>query len=1020
MSPLPVLRPASKSTALGALLALGLCATAAPAQAARPPEAAAPLVESLRREGPPGRGTLHATLRTPAGGFTEAALEAASRVLIAAHANKGLRHLELWARDASGRQVRAASLLPKPPPVPRRPFQRVWRRPLVTRLGDGEPLAGAPRSQASSSAQNPPRSGPIASAPGQTQGFLSGKTVYVSPGHGWTHAADDTWYTQRGNTWDIAEDLSNAEAVDQFLIPYLRNAGATVFCVREADLQESMVIVDESGAGYSEEGSGFRTSTAAGFAPGRAPYTGTQNPMQLGATRELVGGPGSTALGRWTPTLAAAGSYAVYVSYAAGTDRAPDAHYVVKHPGGETHFRVDQRRHGQTWVALGTFHFEAGADAARGAVELRGDSAQAGAVLSLDAVRFGGGMGDVVRGTGVSGKRRWEENARYYAQFSGAPESVYHVTTADGDDDVSTRSRYAAWQHEPGEDAVYVSWHTNAPSPARGTSTYVYGPNGPDGTYNFTGAAGSDRLGRLVHDELVGDLRASWEATWRNIGLFSAYFGEINPRHNNEMPSALVEVAFHSTEADASALKEARFRQLAARAIYQGIARFFAEKDATPVKLSPEPPVRLVVHNDGRSRVRVRWQPPVAQASGGDVPTGYRVYRSGDGRAWDNGTPVTATETTLTAAVGELVFVRVSATNAGGESFPTPTLAARAAPTGEAPMLLVMAFDRLDSGLLVREVTPGLGTLSRMILSRINSYAYVREHAFAAAAAGVSFDSAHSAALANDDLALARYHAVGWMGGQEATADESFSTDEQARVRAFAAAGGALLVTGSEIAWDLGWRGAAGDQAFLREVLQADYAADDGMAPRLTGVGDFAEQAPLSVDDGSFGTYAVGYPDVLTPAGAATPALVYEGSTRVGAIYAPGLVYVGVPLEALYPAEARQAFFARAMALLGVADAPYDGGGGDGGVDGGASDGGAGDGGSRQDGGAGDGGSANGRDGGLVDGGVQPSSVGGCNVSNERKTTDSGLSRVPLILLAIAASTRRRGTPRPGRGNSPR
>ena len=39
------------------------------------------------------------------------------------------------------------------------------------------------------------------------------------------------------------------------------------------------------------------------------------------------------------------------------------------------------------------------------------------------------------------------------------------------DDDVGARSRYAAWDHEDGEDAVYVAWHTNAPDPGVGTSS---------------------------------------------------------------------------------------------------------------------------------------------------------------------------------------------------------------------------------------------------------------------------------------------------------------------------------------------------------------------------------------------------------------------------------------------------------------------------------------------------------------------------------------------------------------------
>jgi len=49
-------------------------------------------------------------------------------------------------------------------------------------------------------------------------GSLSGKTVYVSAGHGWNFSLD-AWRTQRGNTFDLVEDFITVETVDQYLIP---------------------------------------------------------------------------------------------------------------------------------------------------------------------------------------------------------------------------------------------------------------------------------------------------------------------------------------------------------------------------------------------------------------------------------------------------------------------------------------------------------------------------------------------------------------------------------------------------------------------------------------------------------------------------------------------------------------------------------------------------------------------------------------------------------------------------------
>ena len=59
----------------------------------------------------------------------------------------------------------------------------------------------------------------------------------------------------------------------------------------------------------------------------------------------------------------------------------------------------------------------------------------------------------------MSGRPRWEQASRYYTQSLGAPASIYNSSAAEGDgfDDVTARSRWTAWEHPTGEDAVFVS-----------------------------------------------------------------------------------------------------------------------------------------------------------------------------------------------------------------------------------------------------------------------------------------------------------------------------------------------------------------------------------------------------------------------------------------------------------------------------------------------------------------------------------------------------------------------------------
>jgi N-acetylmuramoyl-L-alanine amidase len=544
----------------------------------------------------------------------EAAFEAlTSRLLDDAHAaDPRVRAVVPWAVDPAHPELGWQPLwdfLPPIAPPPTRPRETTLRyatAPAVTRGLSGSHHGGAP---------------------------LAGKVIYVSPGHGFYWSDPSVlgrWATQRGVTYGVVEDFVNAEAVAHYLVPLLINAGATVFTMRETDRQANRVIVDaeaggtsstDGGGAYEEFGS-WQDSTVPGYRAGLGPITGAANPHTRGKNRVAVTTAGSNpAEARFTPLIPADGQYAVYVTFTQDPSRARDARYLVRHAGGESQVTVNQERHGSTWVLLGSWRFSKGQDPARGSVSLIAASAlEPGDFVSADAVRFGGGQGEIVRGDGsgpgagpTSGRPRWEECSRYAIQSNGAPETVWNPSSDDHADDVTARSRYAAWQNEPGEDAVYVSWHTNAPDGGRGTSSFVYGPNPPNGDYQFTGTAGSDSLANLLQDEIVNDIRASFVPTWQDRGVFSAYFGELNPSHNSEMPAALVEAAFHATEADASELREPRFRFVLARAFQQAIVKYFATRDGLPARLLPDPP--------RPSASAPRALPPRASASPRPPPT---------------------------------------------------------------------------------------------------------------------------------------------------------------------------------------------------------------------------------------------------------------------------------------------------------------------------------------------------------------------------------------------------------------
>jgi len=821
------------------------------------------------------------------------------------------------------------------PPVPRKPRE-------VAGLGSANlPVVRRARSSLALGA----------TGHGAQGGALAGKTVYVSAGHGWTWVDSLTsWRTQRGNTHDLVEDFISAETVDQFLLRYLLNMGAHVVPVRESDLNANLDIVDESfgdGRFVVEGDPALVDEKTGGYGLVSTPIAGGENPFTAGAALTFDASAQETARVSWTFAVPEDGEYNVYIGYVQAADRASDAHYIVNHAGGDTHFYVDQRRHGSTWVLLGRFYFEMGIAPERGSIVLANDSADAPATLSIDAVRIGGGVGVIDRGGGANGRPMFENNARYNAQLSGAPSTVYDYSSTDGNDDVGTRSRFSAWDHEDGEDAVYIAWHTNAPDPARGTSSFAYGPSAYGPLSEFSGVPGSLELMDAVHTELVADIRAGWQSDWQDRAQHTAYFGEVNPSHNPEMPAALFEIAFHDTAADADALRDPRFRRLAARAMAQGVARYFAERDGRAVVLAPEPPTApMIAHGASAGTLDISWRPPAVDPGGGDEATGYVVYLSGDGRGFDSGQVVDDERLTIASPGGSEVYVRVTAVNDGGESFPSPVVGARVAGAAGARVLVVGGFDRIDRAMLIPEDLSAysLATIERGFVDRINDGSHAARHGAAIAGADVSFDGVHADVVAAGDIDLSRYDVVDWFLGEESAADDPLGDAERQAIEGFVGGGGSLLLSGTEVAWALVDQGLA--PSFYPDVLRASFVADDADSYALVGsAAPFADIGPLRFDDAGLGSYDADSPDVLSPEDSGAVVLRYESEAGAGAATlwsdANGTQHVlvfGFPFETLSGAAERADVMARVLDQFGVEpDEPLapDGGAGDDDDDGG-------------------------------------------------------------------------------------
>src|SRR5690606_38849677 len=140
--------------------------------------------------------------------------------------------------------------------------------------------------------------------------------------------------------------------------------------------------------------------------------------------------------------------------------------------------------------------------------------------------------------------------------------------------------------------------------------------------------------------------------------------------------------------------------------------------------LPPERPAALRVENVGGG-LEVSFRAP----EGRHPATGYRIQVSKNGDGFDDGVAISGTSTVLDGLpAGAVRFVRVVATNDGGESQPTEVVGARVASNGEASVLVVGGFDRLDGLQAVEESVGGLGAIDRVYTDRMNDGSYAVRH----------------------------------------------------------------------------------------------------------------------------------------------------------------------------------------------------------------------------------------------------------------------------------------------------
>ncbi|MDR0895529.1 MAG: xanthan lyase [Prevotellaceae bacterium] len=555
------------------------------------------------------------------------------------------------------------------------------------------------------------------------------------------------WEWQRARLMQTVEDLYTQSYVLPFLVPMLESAGANVLLPRERDTRREEVVVDNDtiffrNSIYSElEGDNhWSQGDSTGFAQRRARYINFENPFREGTyrtTRTIRKGTESTAT--WVPDIPVAGDYAVYISYHSLPQSTTDALYTVYHTGGETQFRVNQQMGGGTWIYLGTFRFAAGKSSCR--VTLTNRSSKAGRILTADAIKFGGGMGNIARRVSddaivtenirsdqqtseqlivlpelnypyeVSGDPRYCEAARYWLQWAGMPDSIYSESKGHNDYTDDYRARGLWVNYLAGGSAAYpeggglhipvdmaLAFHSDAGTTKTDSivgTLGIYFTNAYGGT--FAGGASRYRshdLVDLIQSNIVNDIRALYDPHWTRRGKWNSSYNEARiPR----VPTMLLELLSHQNFADMRYGLDPSFRFTVSRAVYKGILRFLCSQYGTPYVVQPLGVDHLALRMSGEREVALTWRPRIDRLEPTATAERYIVYtRIGDGD-FDNGTLVSDTIYHTSIPAGVICSYRVTAVNSGGESFPSETLSVGRALNARSTILVVNGFDRISA-----------------------------------------------------------------------------------------------------------------------------------------------------------------------------------------------------------------------------------------------------------------------------------------------------------------------------------
>ena len=828
--------------------------------------------------------------------------------------------------------------------------------------------------------------------------------------HGWYYESKlDRWEWQRARLFGTVEDMSTMSFVLPYLVPMLENSGASVFLPRERDWQSDEVIVDNDRSTSGSEMIIPDGLSAEQFHSGflqKDTLISGDNPFRDGTSLRFNSLRENKSI-KYIPFFGKKGRYSVSVTYQDNESSLSDVKYTVYHAGGQSEFLVNQKIGGGTWIYLGTFDFNAGKNPETGMVTISCSNEVQG-IISADAVKFGGGMGNVARrpaeellpnkkslpdsqiaaneternnpqlfGYKLSGKARYLEAARYYLQSSGFPDTLTYNLNKDKNDYNDDYQSRGAWVNyligQPNGSSNHseinglkipidlaFAFHTDAgvtPNDSIIGTLGIYSSIAnhsqfPDGTSRMA----SRDLSDMIQTQVVDDIRQLYHPGWTRRGLWDKQYSEA---YRPNVPSMLLELFSHQNIADMKFGLDPRFRFTVGRSIYKAMLKFISFQENRPFCVQPLPVDHFAITALSENTIRLSWSAVNDPLESSAKPTKYKVYKRINDQGFDNGVIVQDTVLTIKLDRNDQIYsFRVTAINAGGESFPGETLAVGLKSNSKGNILIVNGFNRIcgpsvfdngttagvawwqDQGVADRQDisftgfqydfdrrskwldddSPGWGASYGDMEGKVipgNSFDYPFTHGKAIMEAGYSFVSVSDEVFCQRNFNVSPYFATDLILGEERTTSslkdtkqpefKIYTADFMSKVSAITQNGGRIFISGAYLGSEFGESGDSIATAFARDILHFKWRTGHASKGGAFYATDYARKWLSGKWRFNVGYnpdfYTVEAPDGIEPAGkdAITAFRYKENNVSAGVLYNGNykVVSMGIPFEAI-------------------------------------------------------------------------------------------------------------------------